>query len=276
MSQTTIWRILVVVAAALLLIGNAAIWTNRTINNEDAFVKIARERIDREESREAIAGEIVFAMMGNQPLIYQFAREPAERAVTRLLATPAFDPLLDQVASNLHELIVTGEEPPITIGAAFLPPIVAAIIAATGPAGLFTFEDQQLQLRVFANQEVPTLEWLVDPLRKVGLFCGLTGIIILGLAIIIASDRRLGLRRAGIALFVVALVTLLATFPLRSLYRSRVDGDAAEAIAPGVINALTSSLVVQTLLLLVPAAILVALSLRWRSAMAVAPEGRPG
>ncbi len=271
MSQTTVWRILVVIAAVLLLVGNTAIWVLRSIENDDAFVEIALEKIQREEAREAIAEEIVFAIMGNQPLLYQFARQPAEQAVTLLLATPAFEPLLTQIARNLHQLIVTGEEPPIIIGTAFLPPIVAAIIAATGPAGLFSFEDQELQIRLFANQEIPALDWLIDPLQTAGLLCGIVGIIILGLSIVVASDRRLGMRRAAIALFAVVAISLLAIFPLRSLYRSRVDGDAAEAIAPSVMNALVTPLIVQTLLLLIPAVILLALSLRPRPAMTPAP-----
>ncbi|HYI15356.1 MAG TPA: hypothetical protein VEX37_08195 [Thermomicrobiales bacterium] len=273
MSERSIWNILVVIAAVLLLIGNVAIWVNRSLADTDRFVETAAAELKNQETREAIAEQIVFAIMGDQQLVYQLAGDAAERAVTQLLATPGFQALLTLIATNLHQMIITGERPTITIGADFLPLIVEAIFGAIGGGPLFDAPDQEIEIELFANRDIASLEWLVDPLQKIGLPCLLAGIVILALSIIVADDRRRGLRRAAIAASAALAITLLAIVPLRSLYLSRIDGDVANAIAPKVLGTLTNQLFLQTLLLLIPCIVLGALSLRQRTALTPAPAG---
>ena len=73
----------VLVVAVTLLIGNAAIWVDRSLADRDEFVETASDELDDLESRQELAEQIVFALMGNQPLVYQIAGPTAEQAVTR-------------------------------------------------------------------------------------------------------------------------------------------------------------------------------------------------
>ena len=275
MSETSIWRMLVIVAAALLLVGNAAIWVDRSLADSDAFVDTAVEELKREETREAIAEQIVFAIMGNQPLVYQLAGDVAELAVTRILATPAMQPLLTLIATDLHQLVVTGERPTVTIGPAFLPPIIAAIIAAIGPGAAFGLQTQQSEIELFADPEIPSLERIIDPLQAVGLLCGIAGLVILVLSIVADGNRRRAFRRVAVAFFAVLALTLLAIIPSRSLYLSQIEDDTTRDITAGVMSAFTTQLITQTLLLLIPGVILLAMNLWRRGALARTPESQP-
>lgn len=275
MSETAIWRFLVVVAAALVLVGNAAVWVDRSLADRDAFVETAVEELEQEDARAEIAGEIVFALMGNQPLIYQLAREPAERAVNRLLATPALQPLLTVIAGDLYELVVEGRRRVITIGPAFLPPIVAAIIAAIGPGPAFGFQGQQIEIEPFAQQDIPSLKRVIDPLQSVGLLCGIAGLVILAMSVVASRDRPRALRGVAIALVAVLVVTLLSIVPLRGLYLAQIDDETAHAITTDVLGAFTTDLIIQTVLILIAGAILFAISLWWSGALARTPESQP-
>ena len=274
MSETAIWRFLVAIAAVLLLAGNAAIWVDRSLADRDAFVETAVDELAREEVREEIAGEIVLAIIGNQPLIFQLARGPAELAVTRMLATPAFQPLLNLIAAGLHQMVVTGERPTIMIGAEFLPPLLAAIVAAIGPGLPLAFQPQQIEIELFARQDIPSLERIIDPLQAVGLLCGIAGLVILALSVVVDRNRPRALRRVAFALFAVLAVTLLSIVPLRRLYLSQIEDETARSITADVLGAFTTQLIIQSLLLLVAGAILFALSLWWRGTLTRTPEGQ--
>ncbi len=274
MSETSIWRFLVAIAVVLLLIGNAAVWVHRSLADRDAFVETAVNELEREEVREEIAGEIVFAIIGNQPLIFQLARGPAELSVTRMLATPAFQPLLNLIAADLHRMVVTGERPTITIGPVFLPPLLAAIADAIGPGLPLAFQPQQIEIELFARQDIPSLKRVVDPLQAVGLLCGIAGLVILALSVVVDNNRPRALRRVALALFAVLAVTLLSIVPLRRLYISRIEDETARSITSEVLGAFTTQLIIQSLLLLMAGAILFALSLWWRAALTRTPEGQ--
>ncbi len=255
MSVTAIWRILLVVAVALLLLGNSSIWIDRSMADRDAFVETALEELEKEESRAAIAEDIVFALMGNQPLIYQLAGDTAEVAVTRILGTPAFQPLLTLIATDLHRMVVTGEQPILTLGPTFLPPIVAAIIAMIGPGPAFGFPGQQVDIELFSRQHIPSLENVIDPLQAVGLYCGIAGLVILFFAIVANADRARALRWVAIALFGTLVATLLAIYPFRAWYLGQIDDDTAHAITTGVLDAFTVDLIIQSIALLIAAII---------------------
>jgi hypothetical protein len=275
MSEATIWRILVVAAAALVLIGNAAIWVDRSLADRDEFVETAADELAQLESRQQLAEQIVFALMGNQPLVYQLAGPVAEQAVTRLLATPALQPLLTLIANGLYQMVVNGDPPTTTIGPMFLPPIVAAIIAAAGPGPAFGFPGQQVDIQPFANQQVPSLERFIDVLQDIGLLCGIAGLVILVLSVVVDRNRSRAIRRVAITLVAVLAVSLVAIIPLRSLYLSQIDNETAHSITSEVFNAFTIQFIVQSLLLLlIPAAILLGISIWLRNATTPQPEGQ--
>lgn len=274
MSETSIWRFLVAIAALLLLIGNAAIWVDRSLVDRDAFVETVVEELEREEVRKEIAGDIVFAIMGQQPLLFRLAGDSAELAVTQMLATPALEMLLNLIADHLHRMIITGERPTIVIGAVFLSPLLAAIADAIGPQIPLTFQLQQIEIELFDRQDIHSLERIIDPLQTVGLPGGIAGLVILALSVVVERSRPRALQRVALALFAVLAVTLLSIVSLRLLYPGRIEDDTTRSIAAGVLGTITAQLIIQSLLLLVAGAILFALSLWWRGALNRTPEGR--
>lgn len=276
MSRAWIWKILIVIAAAMLLVANLGFWVDRNIVDSDTFITTTAEQIDGEQARMRVAEVIVLELIGDQPLVYRIFRERAEQSVATVLATPALQPLLAQIATTLHQMVITGERPVITIGPAFLPQIIAAILEIVDRGTNLNLPTFQIEIELFTDQDIQSIERFVDPLEAVRLPFTVAGVLILALAILVGPDRRRALRWVAISLLIALAITLVGLFIVRTTALANIDGEAAKTIVSDVLDVLISRLIAQSLLvMLVPAAILLGISLLWRGALAVMPDRQP-
>lgn len=74
-----------VLAAALLLLANSAIWVNRAIFDTNKFTQISTDALLADTSRNALAGEIVDNALKNNPTVAAVVTEPATNIISGLL-----------------------------------------------------------------------------------------------------------------------------------------------------------------------------------------------
>jgi hypothetical protein len=243
-------RTIMVVASLLVAMGiyaaNFALWANRSVVDEDAFVTSAMHSFSLEGSYEALGVVIADKVVDAYPSL-DAMRGILVPLFTSLAATEAFRPALLEVSTQIHADVVGGANLPVTIDIAeYEDTLLAAVslisptLAAEVPSELFrTFV-------VFDAQDVPNVS---APARSASTFALFAAVIAIAAGIVL----WLGLRSAGswfvacgLALLLAAIATAIL-IPAAGLVSNRlVDNDAYRTLGTNLYGELVRSLTTST------------------------------
>ncbi len=246
------WLPLLIVAAVGLCLGNVATWLELNFVNSSQFVSTTTDVLDQEDVRLALADRIVERLLEERPIANAVAGDAIERVVAGILGGERFQEILASIATQLHEMMVTGDRPTITIESRLLQVLVVAVARVIEPeqAVDLEFEDGTLEIELFAERDIPTIEPYIEVLRWTGFIASVIAIGLMALVIVLSDDRQVAVRRCGTTVVVSALLLFVAVPVVRVWMVSKVENASQETIIREFVTAFTVRLALQTGLLL--------------------------
>ncbi|HYI14235.1 MAG TPA: hypothetical protein VEX37_02515, partial [Thermomicrobiales bacterium] len=227
-----VWLPLLIVAAVGLCLGNVATWLELNLVNSSRFVSTTTEVLDQEDVRLALADRIVERLLEERPIADAVAGDAIERVIAGILGGTRFQEILASIASQLHQMIMTGDRPTITIESRLLQVLVVAVARVIAPeqADNLEIEDGTLEIELFAQRDIPTLEPYIDVLRWGGFIASVIAIGLMALVIMLGDDRHAAVRRCGTTVVIAALLLLIVVPVLRVWMVSQVENASQETI----------------------------------------------
>jgi hypothetical protein len=219
--------VLVVVAAALAVVGGVTLYVREEIVDSHAFGERAAEALDRDALRQVVAREVVVQLVERGSTDLVSARPVIESVVEFVVRTPPFRHVIRLAARHANRLLFVREggnaafdvaDAGTLVASALrgVAPDVARRIPRHAPAQLL-----ELRKRSFATESLRFAEHV----RTLGIVLPLLAVLLLALAVAAARDRRRAVTRAGLAIgaaagaLVIALV-LARAYVVRHVYGS--------------------------------------------------------
>jgi hypothetical protein len=254
------WLPLLIIAAVGMILGNVASWLELNLVNSERFVSTTVGVLEQEDVRLALADRVVERLLEERPVIEVVAGDELEAIVAGILGSDRLLEVLSSIATQFHIMLTTGERPTITIDSRLIQLIVVAVARIVAPeqAADLEVEDGTLEIVLFEDRDIPTIEPYIDLLRWGGLIASVITLGLMALVIWRSDDRRIAVRRCGLTVVVAALVFLFVVPALRLWMTSKVENAAQEEIVTEFVTAFTVRLAFQTGLLLLIGCVMLA------------------
>lgn len=245
------WLVCAALAVFLLLVGNIGVWIARNIADTSNFVETTREVLEREDVREALATRIVDNVVFQYPIAGAALEDSLVSVVTGLLGSDRLQPVLDRVATQLHQAVILGERQSITIESPELQTAVLAAVRTFAPeqASRLALEGDTLRIELFSGVDLPSYESEISTLRRVGFAAGIIGALLVILPIVVLRDRW-SVTLAGLTLVTMSLLTFLLVLLGGQIIDQQVTGQQAQIVIAGIVDEFSSMLIVQTVVIL--------------------------
>lgn len=255
---TAVWIVLFL-AGLLLLLSSFAIWVNRVALNTGVFTDTSSTLLDDPQIRGAVANRAVDELFANVdvqaelenqlPADYQglsgpltaVGREGAYRVVDRALEQPVFQDLFRVAVRESHttlvEVLEGGGDRVSTEGGEVTLDLRAIVLEAADRIGIGDQVAGKLpadagQIVVLRSDELDTAQNVFQLLKTIAWLLPILTLLVFGLAVGLARDRRRAVRAIGVVLVLVGVVGLAAarltrTYVVDSLVARRDDREAA-------------------------------------------------
>lgn len=121
-----------VIAGFMLVVANSAFWVNRYIFDTNNFTSIAVQSVTSEQSRQAIAGEVVDTALKDYPIARQVAGSTATRLISSLLGTSQFENILSASVSRLQVYLTSENRESVVLNLSNIKSSVDSLIDLAG------------------------------------------------------------------------------------------------------------------------------------------------
>jgi hypothetical protein len=189
----------------LTYISAVAFWVDRSVLQEDAFLKSASEVLEMDSSQQALAERLMNEAVDAVPLL-AFVRGAGERATVALLDGGAFDEAIDSLIVAGHRHVMAGQEGPFTADLTEVRAVIVEPIAQIAP-------DLADQIPVDAFEEVAIAD--AEAVPAVGRAANWTpavAVFAAAGAVFLAVGLVMFARRRSVALVLVGAAILVAGF----------------------------------------------------------------
>ncbi len=245
------WWFFVALAVPLLLIGNLGAWATWNIVDTSNFVQTTRGALAREDVREALATKIVDNALPQNRIVRVVAGNSLISAVSGFLGSGSFQAVSGSVATQLHQALVRGEHPNITIESHELQTAVLPVVRNLAPeyASSLVAEGGTLRIELFSGADIPSFAPEITFLRWGGIAAMIIGGLLVTVPMFVRRDRwSVGL--AGLALVTTSLFTFLLVPTASWMVAQQVADPQARIVIAGLVDEFSTSLVRQTLVIL--------------------------
>jgi hypothetical protein len=241
---------LAVLAGVLIFIGAVLLYARAEIIDADGFADNAAAALEDDATREVVATEIVIGLIENGSPDLVAARPVLESVVDTVIDSRAFRRLFREAARQTNLLLFERERSSVAFDLADATQVVRFGLESVAPDLARELPKSvdlallRLKDREFAGG---TLE-VADTIRWLGVAAPILAILVLVGSVVAATDRRLGVLRAavavaaaGIALAVVLLIAR-ARFLAGVVGADEVSDEQARGAVAGILDAFLGGL----------------------------------
>ncbi len=247
----------VVIGCVLLVLAGFSIWFQRSIADEDRYVERTSAALDSADVHEDLAEAITDDLLSGVPLLRPLS-STLERALQAALGTPAFNLVYEQIARQVHQVMMSSDDLSVRIDSPMLAALAQAALSGLQGTPLGDFLSSVItsgsgltEITLIDSDDLPPVD-AIDPLTQwLAILGGIGGALLLIVAVVLTRDRPAALSVAGISLALGGLVVLLLTYALRGWATQRSDTDLGRAIAEVSYDAVITSLRVQNIITIV-------------------------
>ena len=224
---------LIAIAAILVLVGGIVSYAGHVVSNSEQFARRATSTLGNAGMRAVIARRATAQIVSRRSELIA-VRPLVESAVDAIVGSSPFQSIFEGAVYDLHRSVFSSGNDTFTLRLAdvavlvqsalrtYAPAVAAKLPAATGDTLTAVARGDFRQLSDAArtiNRAHDTGPWLVA-----------AGLIASVLAIVLAGERGAAVRRAGLALVVIALLVVVLCTIARPLVLARFSaGDARTA-----------------------------------------------
>lgn len=245
--------VVTVFAVILLLISTTYYWYKNYIYNVDAFADRVVETIQTDQVSNAIATDIVSEALSGAPLLENLLGDFASSAISGLLGSSEFEPVIDKTARKFHEIVIAEEPEDITLDISPIVNISSALLTVTTITDLGVSGEVQDDLEKIASmdtevvlvqaEEIPSMYNITYTMAWLGPLAGFIGVILLVYALWATADRVQTVVNFGVFLSAGVLLYLLAIPYFQSIVVASTTNPLTRVIVDTVFELFSHDLV---------------------------------
>jgi len=242
--------VVLIVAAVFIFVADISVWAWMNVVDNDRFVVVARQTMEREDVRIAVATIIVERMFEDRPLLRNAVGDEVAAALAGILARDRFQSLFDRLANRMHRVIIAGGIDPVTLDITTVRGVVVALARVfRDEDDVSAIESYPDEIVILEEQRYAALERLVIAIPWIAVSSSLAALGLLVLVFFRAVDRARAFVHAGSLIVVVAVLTLILSLPVRATLIQQFAMREQRIIVGELYDAFVRSLYAQTLLL---------------------------
>lgn len=217
------------VAAVVLFIGTVLGYARREIVRTEAFTERALSVVHEEPVSKGIAVVLTQQAIeaGNPDLVA--LRPLIEATISRLISSGSTDPILRLAIVDLHKRALTSDPAPLLLDLSDMLVLTKGVVAAVRPDAASSLPTAQTVGEIEVAQADAGV-WVdrAETVRHLGVALPLVAIALLGLALLLARDRRRAAVSAGLAVMAAGLAVILVMAVTKPVVVGLFDGDNAD------------------------------------------------
>jgi hypothetical protein len=242
--------IVLIVAAVFIFVADISVWAWMNVVDNDRFVVVARQTMEREDVRIAVATIIVERMFENRPQLRNVVGDEVAAALAGILARDRFQPLFDRLANRMHSVIIAGGIDPVTLDITMVRSVVVALAQVfRDDDDVNALENVPDEIVILEEQRYVALQRIIIAIPWIAVVSSLAAIGLLALVFHRAADRARALVLAGSLIAGVAVLTLILSLPIRETLIQQFTMREQRIIVGELYDMFVRSLYAQTLLL---------------------------
>ena len=233
--------LLLVVGALLLLAAEWVLWADEVLFDADGFSERAVRALDDEDVQEYVSAVIVDGLIeeGSPDLIA--ARPLIEAAVQAVIGSSAFEQIYETALRETHRTLFSRE--PIVLQIVDASVVVKPTLANFNPELAESIPDLDTEVLQIADSEaLHTLLDIAEGVRILALVLPLLAVVAFAASWGIARGRRRTAMRIGIAVVIVAVLTIVLLDVTKAALAALAGGGRPGAAIEGVWNAFLGDL----------------------------------
>jgi hypothetical protein len=242
---------LLCVAAVLLFVFNLSLWLWTSVVPSDRFAETTTEALTHDDSREAIAERIVTQLLVDRPILLATAGEEIEAVVAGILGADRFAQLFERLASALHRVVTETGLAEISINVSEIRELVngVALLLNRGE-GEVDVREQPDEIVLFEGRDFPAVRRIADTIPLIAIISGVLAAGLLTIVFVWARDRVSAIRRLGVMLAVLGIITTLLILPARSVTISSFPTENQRVVIGNLFDAFARQLLLQSIVVL--------------------------
>jgi len=236
--------VMVVVAALLVLIATVCFWAQGDILNSHTFGTKATRALTSEASRVAIASATVDALLADRPILHALVRNPAEQAVSDLLASPLLGDSTTRLSSQLHRLVTKGDIPSMVIRVDYVREVVATVVSLFDEKAGAHISERRLSedVKLILLEDIPQMQSYLVWTPLIGTLAILVSAALFLVGLWKSPQRSSTLLVAGSTLGLAALVLMIIIPSLDSLVTGAASRHVAKVLLAELYNVFSAGL----------------------------------
>ena len=245
--------VVTVLAVILLLISTTYFWYKNYIYNVDAFANRVVQTIQTDEVSNAIAEDIVSEALSGAPLLENLLGDFASSAISGLLGSSEFEPVIDKTARKFHQIVIAEEPEDITLDISPIVNISSALLTVTTITDLDVSGEVQDDLEKIASmdtevvlvkaEEIPSMYNITYTMTWLGPLAGFFGILLMIYALWATIDKVQTVVNFGVFLSAGVLLFLLAIPYFQSIVVTSTTNPLTRVIVDTVFELFSQDLV---------------------------------
>lgn len=255
-----------ILAAALLVVANSAIWVNRAIFNTQEFTSISTSALTSESSRKALADEIVDRALVNNPTAAAVVKEPATNIIAGLLGSQQAENAITKIVGKVQILLTSKKPESITYDLTGIKTTVTKLLTvANKDQAVEKVADLPDSITVFDANKVPSIYQYGVAMTLIAPFAFMIAIALLAVPHFKKrySTEKLLLAQGG-TLIGAGVMALLIGPIFQPIVLAQVSNSNLRVVVENFYNAFIASFNDQTMYLIYAGLILVAIPLGQR------------
>ena len=235
---------MVVLGAALLLVGGFALYARVELYDADRFSRTAADTVREEPVRDALAEPIVNQIVDVGPDELINAQPLLQSAVSGALETGAFKGIFRQGVEKAHRALFAKDRDELVLTVQDVNDLIVGAIGAASPGVAKKIPDDVGRRIVRITDSKPALAAarFGDDVRFLGLVLPPLGILLLGGGVLLAADRRRMAITGCIAVGTAAAVGFVALLVSRTLLLRKFDDETTHDAVAAVFDAYAAGL----------------------------------
>ena len=236
---------MVVLGAALLLVGGFALYARVELYDADRFSRTAADTLREEPVRDALAEPIVNQIVDVGPDELINAQPLLQSAVSGALETGAFKAIFRQGVEKAHRALFAKDRDELVLTVQDVNDLIVGAIGAASPGVAKKIPDDVGRRIVRVTDSKPALAAarFGDDVRFLGLVLPPLGILLLGGGVLLAADRRRMAITGCIAVGTAAAVGFVALLVSRTLLLRKFDDETTHDAVGAVFDAYAAGLI---------------------------------
>ena len=233
-----------VISGILLLVALAAFWFTGTIYDQNRFVELTLQVAEKQDVRDAVAGALVEDVFQDFPILLGIAEDNIAPAISGILASADFKPILEDLAVAFHQSAISEEPYDLALNIVPLKRTLLALGSLFGEGSTLTGLGESIpdEILIVPASDIPSLKSTGVTMTWLGPLAGFIALCIMAMLIIGSKEKLVTVQRISAVFTGIGVLALLMIPYMRSISMAQLSDQYARVIQGAVFDVFTGDL----------------------------------